>query len=426
MSMWDFLNWLTLQDLKDEVSRIKYNVSANDNLESNLEKIFLQLYRNDNDISSIDLNLIPKMKDRIFWIFNTESKYKSFNNYSIGDMIIFIISTFIFFIVLINLLVLHKIRLTFFIFIILLISFIFSLKSFLSIWKTFKSRKDRYESLKKDRNIALKLKEMYPNLTPYGLYLKYFIDSNLRNVIELLEKNPQKGDPYKTLEVLYNLFDLKSSTELLDKNYEYFFKFFDYEKFRMLNDQNYSFPKKFFNLERLFIILLVFIPIGMSLFIFRQQLTDFFQKYLLKQELNALKSHNIKDFIFNAKIACFLGSKESCEGVGVYYKDKGNLVKSLEYFKKACDLGSIGSCVHVGYVYCDKLNQYNGIYFYEKSCNAGNALGCYNLGIEYLKGQCNVKQDWNISKKYFKKSCKLGNKEACKLYHHINSLQPSL
>jgi hypothetical protein len=45
MSMWDFLNWLELQDIKDKISRSHVENSSTNNSGNTLEKIFLQLYR---------------------------------------------------------------------------------------------------------------------------------------------------------------------------------------------------------------------------------------------------------------------------------------------------------------------------------------------------------------------------------------------
>jgi TPR repeat protein len=426
MSMWDFLNWLELQDIKDKISRSHVENSSTNNSGNTLEKIFLQLYRNNNDISKIDLSLVPYIKEKIFGEFkrNASSNRSLKDSYSFKIIVIFIIAMTIFSILSINLFVLKDENLNFFNLMILIISGITSLGGFLSLLDTFKYNKSNYEYLKENLPIALELKNKYSYLTPYGLYLKHYIDNTLKDIIKLLEKNSQKGDPYKTLEVLYGLFDLKASTKLMDEKYNYFFWFFNRERFNMLNDNNYVLPKENFKFEKIFLILLILIPIIGSLFFLREKLINRLQVFFLKREIIAFKNHDMKSFVFSGKIACFLGSKDACSIIGLYYRDKEkDLDTALKYFKKACLLGEYKSCIHTGYILCHEYSMPSGIKYYKIACKKGHIpFACINVGSAYANELCKQNKNLTKAKNYFKLGCDLGDKNSCTFYNQVLNL----
>ena len=44
--------------------------------------------------------------------------------------------------------------------------------------------------------------------------------------------------------------------------------------------------------------------------------------------------------------------------------------------------------------------------------------GCHNLGVIYYEAE-GTKKDKNLAKKYFGKSCELGNDEECQIYNDL-------
>jgi len=427
MSMWDLLNWLTLQDIKDELSNIKANNPSNSNSlssSSSIEKIFLQLYRNNNDISKVDLSIVPHLKERIFGEFRGFANSNRFlgDNYSLKEIIIFLIAMTLFSYLSIRLFILDNLDLNFFVLIILVFLIFVSLGGYMSILDTFRYKKSNYNSLAKDVPIAMELKKNYSYLTPYGVYLKYYIDNTLRDIIKLLNKNPQKNDPYKTLEILYDLFDLKASTRLMDKKYNYFFWFFNKERFKMLNEPNYILPKINSKLERFFHVLLMIIPIGISIFVLRDSI---YRKY-----------SNNKYFL---ELRCYLNDSKSCKKLADLYKTDDVLY--VKYIKKACEAKDKYSCRLLANYFFDKGDYNNALNFYQEACNLEDGLACalagniiekkyhvYRGGLPLYKKACDLNisdacfivstyfrldKSYNKAFSYLKKSCELGNKYGC-------------
>jgi len=94
MSMWDFLNWLELRELKEKVGNLKYSSNHSYvSLEDNIKRLFLELYRNGNDISKINLGEVTKIKNVINSSFNSNSNRTAKEDYSIIQIIGFFIFT---------------------------------------------------------------------------------------------------------------------------------------------------------------------------------------------------------------------------------------------------------------------------------------------------------------------------------------------
>ena len=74
MSMWDFLNWLELSSLKKEVESLRREQIVNQKtLDERLKELFLGLYRNENDVSKINLSEISNIRRIIESKFNSET-----------------------------------------------------------------------------------------------------------------------------------------------------------------------------------------------------------------------------------------------------------------------------------------------------------------------------------------------------------------
>ena len=54
----------------------------------------------------------------------------------------------------------------------------------------------------------------------------------------------------------------------------------------------------------------------------------------------------------------------------------------------------------------------------EKGCNGGDTMGCFNLGVMYEGGE-HVQQDRARAAEYYRRSCALGDQEACERRAHL-------
>jgi len=419
MSMWDFLNWLELSNLRKEVEYLRQEqVSNQKTLEERLKELFLELYKNENDVSKINLSEVSNIRRIIGNKFNIEANRTFKDRYSFMYVFLFMFFMFVFSFYFIKWLLLGEYISTF-VKIVFVISGIFSFSIYSDIKITFENRKKYYSDLKSHLKTALYLKDKYSYLSPYGIYLKYVIDNSLKDVLDILKKNPSKEDPYKTIKVLYSLFDLEADTELI-KNWNFFWNF-DANKYKML-EGTFKFPKNILGFERILLIILFFIPIFLALLALRNNI---YQKYSNKAaflELNCYlnNSESCKKlanlyktdnslYIKYLKKACKTKDMHSCKLLGNYFFDKGNFEDSLTFYEKACYLGDGLACSLAGNIIEKKYHVYHGgLPLYKKACDLNISEACYTVGTYFY-----LDKSYDRAFSYLKRSCEIGNKYGC-------------
>ncbi len=65
--------------------------------------------------------------------------------------------------------------------------------------------------------------------------------------------------------------------------------------------------------------------------------------------------------------------------------------------------------------HCDEILMHKKSSFLEssQSCENGNPLACWRVGLTYANGTTQVKKDMDLARKYYTKSCELGNNRIC-------------
>lgn len=86
----------------------------------------------------------------------------------------------------------------------------------------------------------------------------------------------------------------------------------------------------------------------------------------------------------------------------------GVQAKSFEEKKEEC-------WKHNKSPYCDEITSDNKLSLLEnsQSCESGNPIGCWHVGVAYARGTAEVKKDMDLARKYYVKSCELGNTRMC-------------
>lgn len=95
-------------------------------------------------------------------------------------------------------------------------------------------------------------------------------------------------------------------------------------------------------------------------------------------------------------------------GISSFFKDEQ---KAKKYYQESCNLGQKESCTMYQMLSASKENFPDLI----KKCENGDALSCTIVAGMYLDGN-RISQDKEKAKEYYKKSCNLGKKMACKQY----------
>jgi len=133
---------------------------------------------------------------------------------------------------------------------------------------------------------------------------------------------------------------------------------------------------------------------------------------------------------------CELNDGLACNNIGLAYADGEGVVKNLAlaetYLQKALRLGN-NAYNNLGFLYQMKGDIVKAEDYYKKgykqlvnvpnpgvtmfkldsnSCEMQNKTGCSNLAFDYEKG-IGVAKNMKKAKLYYKKACKLGNKESC-------------
>lgn len=132
--------------------------------------------------------------------------------------------------------------------------------------------------------------------------------------------------------------------------------------------------------------------------------------------------------------ACDLNYAPGCIALSVLYLNRKMYAfpkHALEVSKKVCDLNDGDGCKAVGNVYDNSfgttpkelIDYKKAVEFFKKGCDLNDGGACNNLGFAYAVGR-GVKTNETQAKKFFQKSCKLGQKDGCtSLKNYTKSLK---
>ncbi len=200
MELFDMLTYFEVSEVNNKLDKIKNDAEEyrerSDAINTNtyIAKLFQQLYVNDNDISKIDLSNIPTVKQ---WIYDS-FEYKKRNSFKPS----YSFSTY-FWIIIIALIASFFFDST----------ITFTLASIIIALALYGEYRDRSAHDKKidtlSKEIPL-LKMQMVDLTAYGIFLKYTIDTQCEEIISILKNRKDNKDPYQTLKTLYSVFGMKA------------------------------------------------------------------------------------------------------------------------------------------------------------------------------------------------------------------------
>ena len=215
MSMWDMLTYMEVSNANSKLEDIsRENREHRENqleqeINHNITSLFQDLYKGNNDVSNINLSKIPQIKDYINNKFNLRKHNTNKPKYDFG-MFVFVIILGIVIYFISNAMLDGRGSSTVQ-WIILAVAGFFLFGSISYIFDNQKER-DNFDLKIKNFNKELPLlKIQFPDLSAFGVYLKWYIDSQCKNAIDILKKQNKDTNPYETLRVFYTLFDLNAN-----------------------------------------------------------------------------------------------------------------------------------------------------------------------------------------------------------------------
>ncbi len=114
---------------------------------------------------------------------------------------------------------------------------------------------------------------------------------------------------------------------------------------------------------------------------------------------------------------------KACLNSGLIYYHSGKYTKAKKILEKTCNDNNKTSCAYLGMLFYKgkgvEKNIKKGLMFLKKSCDNNFSFACYNLGAIYIK---DIK-DYKKAQKYFKKACKIGDKESCNIVKKIETFK---
>jgi len=176
-------------------------------LENELINLLQSLYRNNNDISKVDLSHAEALDNYIngrYLVKRNHSKkpVRSITvkrNLVISSLLLVLIAVLPFLALWLKLIVGGGI--VFYI---------------LSIWskdKNIQKRIENYELyIEQNKGKMVELKQRFPNLSSRGVFFKYFIDNKCKNIISILGNTHDECDLYRSLKSVYEIFELPADT----------------------------------------------------------------------------------------------------------------------------------------------------------------------------------------------------------------------
>lgn len=176
-------------------------------LENELINLLQSLYRNNSDISKVDLSHVEALDNYIngrYLVKRNHSKKPVRSNtikrnLVISSLLLVIIAVLPFLALWLKLITGGGI--VFYI---------------LSIWsedKNIQKRIENYERyVEQNRGKIVELRQRFPNLSSRGVFFKYFIDNKCKNIISILGKTHDECDLYRSLKSVYEIFELHTDT----------------------------------------------------------------------------------------------------------------------------------------------------------------------------------------------------------------------
>ena len=157
---------------------------------------------------------------------------------------------------------------------------------------------------------------------------------------------------------------------------------------------------------------------------------------------------------------CEKNNMESCYKLGNYYsEEEKNDLKAMTFHEKACNQNHLfacnnlaflylqgegvqhdhkkaetmfeklcikhkdkSSCNNLGTIYLNKKEYKKAKKFLTEACKNNSIGGCNNLALIYYDG-LGTKQDLNLAKEYYKKSCELSENELIIACNHYKELE---
>jgi TPR repeat protein len=115
---------------------------------------------------------------------------------------------------------------------------------------------------------------------------------------------------------------------------------------------------------------------------------------------------------------CNLKDATACTNLAGLYKEQKKYTKAYNQYIKACNLTNANACNAASIMIYKKLVNVpnaNAAMFKldSNSCEMNNKTGCANLAFDYEKG-IGTPADTKKAKKFYKKACKLGDKNSCR------------
>ena len=134
--------------------------------------------------------------------------------------------------------------------------------------------------------------------------------------------------------------------------------------------------------------------------------------------------------------SCEYGYGFACNELGAAYKRGNGVIKdedmskmyfdqALEFYEKECANDIAASCKRLGMIYKAEMYGTNdpgrafalekkAFNLFKKLCDSDDSEGCFQVATSYYIGaQEAIKINWSKAKKYYKKSCDLGESSAC-------------
>jgi hypothetical protein len=213
--MWDMLTYMEVSNANSKLEDIsRENREHRENqleqeINHNITSLFQELYRGNNDVSSINLGKISQIKDYINSKFNNIKYNANKPKYDFGMFIFVIILGFVIYVILSAMLDGRGDSTVQWIILAVAGFFLFDSVSYI-----FDNKKERNNFNLKIKNFNKELpllKIQFPDLSAFGVYLKWYIDSQCKSAIEILKKQNREKNPYETLKVFYTLFDLDAN-----------------------------------------------------------------------------------------------------------------------------------------------------------------------------------------------------------------------
>lgn len=176
-------------------------------LENELINLLQSLYRNNSDISKIDLSHVEALNNYIHGRYLAKRNHSkkpvrsntTKRNLVISSLLLVLIAVLPFLALWLKLITGGGI--VFYI---------------LSIWsedKNIQKRIENYERyVEQNRGKIVELKQRFPNLSSRGVFFKYFIDNKCKNIISILGKTHDECDLYRSLKSVYGIFELRADT----------------------------------------------------------------------------------------------------------------------------------------------------------------------------------------------------------------------